>query len=205
MEMLKEIVRRIKLIFGTGEVTRVETNSVQIKMATGITNDKIQRPHNYGFMSRPLPKSKAYTLFIGGDVSRGIAVIIEDKRYQMNLQPGEVAMLDDKGNLIHLTSVGIKIKTAQTVDIEAGENVNISCKNATIDATKTTINSVTEINGETTINADTTITGMCKVGSLSSATGGSVAVTGGLKVDNSEYTQHTHTESDGSQTSTPNN
>ncbi len=189
--MFEQIMQRIKLIFGTGITTRVQTKIVQIRMATGITNDRIKRVHNYGFMSRPLPTSKAYTLFIGGDTSRGIAVLIEDERHEMELQPGEVAMLDDKGSLIHFTATGIKITTLQSIDIQAAKNVNVSCKNATIDADKTTINSATDINGAVNI-----------IGAMNIV--GAVTNTGGISIDGKDFGTHDHTEHDGYPTSDPN-
>ena len=140
--MSEHLLNRIKNIFGTGIVTRVETGIVQLKLATGIINDRMKRPHNYGFMSRPLPGAKGYTLFVGGDTSRGITVCIEDERHQMELEPGDVAMLDDKGNLIHFNKGGIKVITPLVFDLTAK---------------KTVINSILEVNGETTLNGLTTI------------------------------------------------
>lgn len=215
--MLKDLMRRIQLVFGTGIVTRIETKYAQIKMAIGTTNDRIKRVHNYGFMSRPLVGSKAYTFFIAGDTSKGFAFFIEDERHEIELQEGEVAVLDNKGNLIHLTENGIKIKTNENIEIEAAKDVNITCVNATIDATKTTINSETEINGKTTINgettitANTTITGICAVGGLTSAGGGTVTATGGMvmtggdiEVDGISVKTHTHAETgDGGGTTSP--
>lgn len=195
--MIQELGRRIKLLFGTGTATRVETGSVQIKMATGATNDKIKRVHNYGFNSRPLTQSKAYTLFIGGDVSRGIAVLIEDQRHEMELQPGEVAMLDDKGNLIHFTAAGIQITTLQSINIQAAKDVNVTCQNATIDATKTTINSATDINGAVTITGAVDITGAVGLN-------GAVTNNGGISIDGKDFGTHDHTEHDGYSTSDPN-
>jgi len=210
--MSEPLLNRLKNIFGTGIVTRVETGIVQLKLATGIINDRIKRVHNYGFMSRPLPGAKAYTLFVGGDTSRGIAVCIEDERYEIELQPGDVAIHDHRGSFVHLHEGGIKNFTPKTVDIEAGENVNVKCKNATVKATKTTINSETEINGKTVINGKTeingitkinaaaTITGVCAVGGLAAAGGGAVPAKGGMEmtggdviVDGTSATLHTHT------------
>jgi phage baseplate assembly protein V len=164
--MYEQLLNRVKNIFGTGIATRVETGIVQLKLATGILNDRIKRVHNYGFMSRPLPGAKGYTLFVGGDTSRGITVCMEDERYQMKLEPGDVAMLDNKGNLIHFHSGGIDVTTKQTVTVNASKDVSVTCKNATIDATKTTINSETEINGNTTINGNASISGACTLKTL---------------------------------------
>jgi len=182
------IMNRVKNLFGTGLVTRVETKIVQLRLATGITNDRIKRVHNYGFMSRPLPKSKAYTLFIGGDTSRGIAVCIEDERHEMELEPGDVAMLDDKGNLIHFNKSGIKVLTKQTLTVNATKDVKVTCVNASIDATKTTITSETEINGNTTINGNANITGICAVGGLAAVGGGAVPAVGGMNMTGGDIT-----------------
>lgn len=213
---LLDVWNRVKNVFGTGITTRVQTGIVQLRLATGITNDKIKRVHNYGFMSRPLEKSKAYTLFIGGDTSRGIAVCIEDERYQIDLKPGEVAMLDDKENLVHFTDQGIKVKTPFTVDIKATQNVNVTCENAKVDATKTTINSETVINGKTIINDDLSVSGkadiaqVCSVGGLAAVGGGAVTATGGMDmtggditVDGISSTEHTHIDSTGNPTDPP--
>lgn len=174
--MIREIANRLKMLFSVGTPTRVETDMLQIRLATGITNDKIKRLHNYGFMSRPVAnRTKAYTLFMGGDVSRGVAFCIEDKTVEIELQPGEVAMLDDKGNIVHFTSSGIDINTPNTL---------------TINASATVINSSTTINGNTTINADTTINGK-------------VNNSGGINIDGIEFGSHTHNEHDGYSTSAP--
>jgi len=135
---IESVIQRIKLLFGTGIVTRSAAKIVQLKLATGITNDRIKRPHNYGFMSHALPESRAYTLFVGGDTSRGIAVCIEDERHEIELAPGEVAMLDDKGNLIHFTASGIDIKSPGLVNVEC-ESAKVVA-NADVDVAGATIN-----------------------------------------------------------------
>lgn len=153
----ERILNRIKNIFGTGVATRVETGIVQLKLATGILNDRIARVHNYGFMSRPLPGAKGFTLFVAGDTSRGIAVCMEDKRHQMELKPGEVAMLDDKGNLIHFHSGGIDMITKQTLTVKAENEVNITCKTSTVTADENTINGDTIINGKLAVSGAVTM------------------------------------------------
>jgi len=157
--MSEKLLNRIKNIFGTGTATLVKTGIVQLKLATGIVNDRIKRVHNYGFMSRPVPGAKAYTLFVGGDTSRGIAVCIEDERYQMGLEPGDVAILDDKGSFVHLTKDGINVFTNKNITVNAGENISVTCKDATINADKTTINGETEIKGDTKIVGKLSVSG----------------------------------------------
>jgi len=172
--MMEAILNRLKLMFGTGIATRVQTKFVQFKLATGVINDRIKRIHNYGFMSRPLPGAKGYLMFIGGDTSRGVAVCIEDERYEIELQPGDVAVLDHRGNLIHLNDSGIKLKSPAKVEIEA--------PNTTITAT-TTINGDTTVNGATTINGESTLNGK-------------TTNAGGISIDGIEFDQHVHAEND---------
>lgn len=143
--MLEALRNRLKLLFSIGVATRVKTGWVQVKLATGIVNDRIKRIHNYGVMSRPLPGAKGYILFMGGDTSRGVAFCIEDERYQMELEPGDVAVLDYRGNLIHLKDNGVRINTPNTL---------------TIDANKVVINSDTTINGKVTNTGGISIDGI---------------------------------------------
>ncbi|WP_295898962.1 phage baseplate assembly protein [uncultured Vibrio sp.] len=147
----QRLMARIKNITGTGEVTGATTGMLQIKTATGRTNDKIERLHNYGFMSRPLPGAKTYNLFIGGVTARGFTVNVEDKRHQIELLPGEVAMLDDKGNLVHQTEQGIKIYATQgKVDVMAAREVSITAPLVKVNADKTTFSKDVEIGGNLT-------------------------------------------------------
>lgn len=139
-DIFNRLMARIKNLFSVGDVTGVDDGLIlQIKTSTGRTNDRIKRIQNYGFISRPLPQSKAYLLFAGGVMSRGIAVCVEDTRHEIALKPGEVAVLDDKGNVIHLSESGIKITSPMEVIVEAP---------------KTTINSETAINGNLKVNGE---------------------------------------------------
>ena len=122
----QRLMARIRNVIGTGTVTGATTNQLQIKTATGRTNDKIKHVHEYGFMSLPLPGAKAYNLFIGGTTSRGITVNVEDERHQIDLEPGEVAVLDDKGNLVHFTKNGIKINSMAKIEITAKQDVTVN-------------------------------------------------------------------------------
>lgn len=123
---MSRIMARIKNIVGTGTVTGADTQWLQIKTATGRTNDRIKRLHNYGYMSRPLVDAKSYNLFIGGVTARGISLCVEDERYQMELKPGEVAMLDEKGNLVHFTASGIIVNSIGKVDVTAKDDVTVN-------------------------------------------------------------------------------
>lgn len=156
----QRLMARIKNLIGTGTVTGATTSMLQIKTATGRTNDRIKRVHNYGFMSRPLPDAKAYTLFIGGVMARGITVNVEDERYQIDLQPGEVAMLDDKGNLIHQTEQGIKVYAAQgKVEIIAASEVSVTAPEVNVVADSSTFSGDVDIAGNLNVAQDAVVAG----------------------------------------------
>lgn len=126
--MFNRLMSRIKNMIVIGSVTGAETKMLQIQTSTNRTNDRIKRLHNYGFMSRPKVGARSYVLFLGGVLSRGVSVCTEDERHEMELKEGEVAMLDDKGNLVHFTSNGISITSLGDVTVNAK---NIKLNNGT--------------------------------------------------------------------------
>ncbi|MEF1254556.1 phage baseplate assembly protein domain-containing protein [Vibrio sp. M260112] len=175
----QRLMARIKNLIGTGTVTGATTGMLQIKTATGRTNDRIKRVHNYGFMSRPLPEAKAYNLFIGGVMARGITVNVEDERYQIDLQPGEVAMLDDKGNLIHQTEQGIKIYAAQgKVEIIAASEVSVTAPEVNVVADSSTFSGDVDIAGNLNVGQDAVVAG---------SVGGASGTFGGVKVEKHDH------------------
>ena len=129
--MIDHLMQRIKLIFSWGKITRVEQDKLQVEFPTGDINDNIKYLHHYGFISRANPNATAYCIFIGGDRSQGYALLAEDKTTHIDLQAGEVAIVDDKNNLIHLTSNGIEVRSNKNITVKArnqGE-INISDNN----------------------------------------------------------------------------
>ncbi|ERB66320.1 baseplate assembly protein [Vibrio coralliilyticus OCN008] len=175
----QRLMARIKNVIGTGTVTGATTGMLQIRTATGRTNDRIKRVHNYGFMSRPLPEAKAYNLFIGGVTARGITVNVEDERYQIELKPGEVAMLDDKGNLIHQTEEGIKVyATKGKVDVVAANEVSIKAPQVNVIADKTTFSKDVEIGGNLSVAKNAEVAG---------SVGGQSGTFGGVKVETHDH------------------
>lgn len=130
--MFNRVMNRIKNLFAIGEVTGVDTKVLQIKTSTGKTNDRVKRLHNYGFMSRPNMGARSYLLFLGGVRSRGVSFCVEDERYEMELEKGEVAMLDDKGNLVHFTKNGISITSLGSVEVNAKKDVMVTAEGKAI-------------------------------------------------------------------------
>ncbi|WP_375751584.1 phage baseplate assembly protein V [Vibrio sp. HN007] len=181
-EQQQRLMARIKNITGTGTVTGATTGRLQIKTALGRTNDRIDRLHNYGFMSRPLVGAKTYNLFIGGVTARGFTVSVEDKRHQIELEPGEVAVLDDKGNLIHFTRDAIKINSSAKIEVIAAGDINVTAPKVSVTAEST------EFSGDVAIGGNLDVAGNV---------GGSSGKFGGVTVET-----HDHDYTDDNQTRT---
>ncbi|MGR3960516.1 phage baseplate assembly protein V [Vibrio lentus] len=178
LQQQQRLMARIKNVIGTGTVTGATTGRLQIKTATGRTNDKIKRVHNYGFMSRPLPGSKTYNLFIGGTTSRGITVNVEDERHQIDLQPGEVAILDDKGNLVHFTQQGIKINACAKLEVISAQETTVKATAVNVTAPKSTFSGDVEIGGNLKVTKNINVTG---------SVGGASGTFGGVKVEKHDH------------------
>ncbi|PML54956.1 phage baseplate assembly protein V [Vibrio lentus] len=178
LQQQQRLMARIKNVIGTGTVTGATTGRLQIKTATGRTNDKIKRVHNYGFMSRPLSGAKTYNLFIGGATSRGITVNVEDERHQIELQPGEVAILDDKGNLVHFTQQGIKINACAKLEVISAQETTVNATTVNVTAPKSTFSGDVEIGGNLKVTKNVDVIG---------AVGGASGTFGGVKVEKHDH------------------
>ena len=79
---------------------------VQISVMKDELIDNVERVQNYGFTSHPKVGGEAVVLFIGGYRDHGVIIAIDDSRYRLKLQDGEVAMYDHQGSSIVMKSNG---------------------------------------------------------------------------------------------------
>lgn len=112
--MMRSIFLRLQLLFAQGKTTLIGKDTVQAQVLDGETLDNLDRVEPYGLSYHPKPGSRAYLQFPSGDRSYGVALIIGDKRYQLDLQEGEVALHDDAGNYVMLKHGGIVETKAST-------------------------------------------------------------------------------------------
>ena len=115
--MIRQIWNRLQLIFGQGVGVMTTHSKVQVTVLDGEIPPNIDRVEPYGFSYRPPLKGfQTYLVFPSGDRAHGVALIIGDRRYQVDLQPGEVALHDDEGNHVHIKRGGvIEVKAATKV------------------------------------------------------------------------------------------
>ncbi|WP_026600490.1 phage baseplate assembly protein domain-containing protein [Methylomonas sp. 11b] len=106
---MQQIWARLQLLFAHGVATLIGPDRVQAKVLDGEVLGNLARVEPYGFSYRPQPGAQVYLAFPGGDRSYGVALVVGDKRYQLELQAGEVALHDDIGHVIKLGRNGIAI------------------------------------------------------------------------------------------------
>lgn len=134
---MKDVWNRLRLLFAHGVGTLIGADKVQARVLDGEPLNNIRRVEPYGLSYRPKPGCQTYLLFPSGDRSYGVAIVIGDKRYQMELVEGEVALHDDENNYVHIKRGGIiEVKAATKViadvplfetthDVKIGGNVEI--------------------------------------------------------------------------------
>lgn len=117
--MMGQIWARLQLLFAHGVGTMIGADKVQVRVLSDEPLNNINRVEPYGFSYRPKPGCQTYLLFPAGDRSYGVAIVIGDKRYQMDLVEGEVAIHDDEENWVHIKRGGtIHVKAATEVFAE---------------------------------------------------------------------------------------
>ncbi len=124
------LMNRLQMMVARVVLTRVDDGpGVQAVQASGLADELVEaeRFQNYGFTAVPLPGAEAVAVFCGGLRSHGMVIAVEDRRYRLKgLKPGEVAVYDDQGQSFVLTGEGIRIVTAKSIEIEAGEHFRVT-------------------------------------------------------------------------------
>lgn len=158
--MIEQIWNRLQLLVAQGVGTLIGADKVQVTVLDGEPLNNIKRVEPYGFSYRPKPGCQTYLLFPNGDRSYGMAIVIGDKRYQMDLVEGEVALHDDEENWVHIKRGGIiEVKAATKViaetplfetsgDAKIGGNLDV--------VGKTKVGAGLNVNGECTVNGKDT-------------------------------------------------
>lgn len=97
-----------------------KAQAVQIELLDGESQDGVERFQNYGFTSVPHDGAEAVALAMGGLRSHVIVIACEDRRYRLtSMESGEVALYDDRGQIVKLTRSGIEIVSPDEVKVTA--------------------------------------------------------------------------------------
>lgn len=119
---IRELSNRVMMMFARGVVRRVtDTNGrqqLQVELLKDELRDDIEHMQNYGFTSHAKGGDVAVA-FIGGNREQGIVLAVDDRRYRLVLQAGEVAMYDDLGNKVELLRDMVKVTAVQHAEVQA--------------------------------------------------------------------------------------
>lgn len=131
---MRGLWQRLQLLVGQGVATLVQHGMVQARvLAEELV--KAQRVEPYGLSYRPKPGAQVYLVFPSGDRANAIALLVGDKRYQMTLQEGEVALHDDEGQHVHLGRGGVVTVKANTRLVLQAPDVQIVSNSLTHNST----------------------------------------------------------------------
>lgn len=144
-DLFDPIKSSIRNMVSRGVVSLIDDSlkmqALQIRMVSGEVKDNIERPQNYGFTSHPHPGAEAFTVFVDGNRDHGLTLVVDDRRYRIkNLGRGEVAIYTDEdsegtGHRIVMKRGRVVDIHCDTLNITADNDVSISAKNITLNAT----------------------------------------------------------------------
>lgn len=102
--------------------------SLQLRLTAREVKDNVEHFEPYGFTSCPLEGAEAVAVFVGGDRSHGVVLVVGDRRYRLKgLLPGELALYSDegdsivfkRGNKIDITTTTLTVAAVQKVVLDA--------------------------------------------------------------------------------------
>lgn len=116
--MIGQVWARLQLFFAQGTGVMIGDKKIQVMVLDEEPLDNISRVEPYGYSYRAKSGCQTYLVFPSGDRSHGLALIVGDKRYQMVIEEGEVALHDDEGNHVHIKRGGV-IEVKATTEVIA--------------------------------------------------------------------------------------
>jgi phage baseplate assembly protein V len=175
--MSDPIFKRLQLLFAQGKAALVWHEKVQARVLADEVLPNIARVEPYGFSYRPKSGSQTYLLFQSGDRTHGVAIVIGDKQYNMQLQEGEVALHDDEGNHVHL-------KRGGEILAHSSGKITLQAPKIVLDGEVSTTQSVTVAKGLSVLGG----------GGSGSAMTGAFSITGQISCNGKNISDdHTHT------------
>lgn len=121
------------------EASRAAAAAVGFVWTKGPPQDRYQHWQPYGFQSRPLPGADALVVAVGSNADQRIVWMVGDRRYTIELAAGEVVIVDDLGQKLHLTRTGIVID-ANSIKLGASASLGVARETdpVALDTTPTT-------------------------------------------------------------------
>lgn len=166
-KVMAPLARRLGNMVARGAVSAVNSatkmQSLQLRLMADEAKDNVEHFEPFGFTSKPLAGAEHVTVFMDGDRSHGITIVVADRRYRLTgLQDGEAALHDAYGNKAHFKKDG-------TLDLVASLKVQITSPLVTMSGG---LQVAGPISAGTSITAGTTVTAPNVVGTTNVTFGG---------------------------------
>lgn len=120
---LAPINRKLSMMAARAKVLLVNDSKkrqiLQAEILKDELRDSVEHPQNYGFTSHPFEGSDAIIISVAGSREQCVAIVVDDRRYRLSLEKGEVAMFDDQGNTIKILRDKIQINAVVECEIIA--------------------------------------------------------------------------------------
>lgn len=97
---------------------------------------QLQHLQPYGVQSRPKPGADAVVVAMGSSASQRVVLMAVDRRWNIELAEGEVAIVDDQGQRVHLKRTGIVVD-APSIQLGAGAVAGVVTEGATFSVSGT--------------------------------------------------------------------
>jgi phage baseplate assembly protein V len=119
---IRDLSNRVMMMFARGVVRGVTDSNgrqqLQVELLKDELRDDVEHMQNYGFTSHATGGDVAVA-FIAGNREQGIVLAVDDRRYRITLNAGEVAMYDDLGNKVELLRDMVKVTAVQHAEVQA--------------------------------------------------------------------------------------
>ncbi|MGB0683412.1 MAG: phage baseplate assembly protein V [Magnetovibrionaceae bacterium] len=121
-KLISPLQRSVDLMIGRCIIAAVNDGAqMQTVQAKGLHDETLtNREHfqDYGFTANPHIGAEALILSLGGNRNHTVIIQVDDRRYRLKgLAQGEVALYDDKGQVVHLTRNGIVMDSPDNIII----------------------------------------------------------------------------------------
>lgn len=189
---MKPLTTRVQTMIVRGVIKLVNDKTkiqqIQASLLAGELKDGIEHYQEYGLSTNPPAGTEALVVFCGGSRNNGVIVATGDRKFRLKeLQPGEVALYTDEGDVIKLArNRKIQVSTLH-LEVSAAESISYNTKTFSVNATQSATFTTPVLNASANISA-----------------GGEVNdKTGTMQAMRDIYNSHTHPGDSGGTTGTP--
>lgn len=138
---MKPLTTRVQTMIVRGVIKLVNDKTkiqqIQASLLAGELKDGLERYQEYGLSTNPPSGTEALVVFCGGSRNNGVIVATGDRTFRLKeLQPGEVALYTDEGDVIKLGRERKIQVTTLHLEVNATEDVTCNTKRFIVNASE---------------------------------------------------------------------